>query len=70
MVTMVTVLLLAVHVPVDIGCLVVVRALALSNMAYEVLFTIWQGGQLAIPLKTTLAKVKTILGADYTLAMP
>jgi hypothetical protein len=27
MVTMVTVLLLAVHVPVDIGCLVVVRAL-------------------------------------------
>jgi hypothetical protein len=38
-------------------------------MAYEVLFTIWQGGQLAIPLKTTLAKVKTILGADSTLAM-
>jgi hypothetical protein len=38
-------------------------------MAYEVLFTIWQGGQLAIPLKTILAKVKTILGADSTLAM-
>jgi hypothetical protein len=38
-------------------------------MAYEVLFTIWQGGQLAIPLKTTLAKVKTILGAVSTLAM-
>ncbi len=38
-------------------------------MAYEVPFTIWQGGQLAIPLKTTLAKVKTILGAVYTLAM-
>jgi hypothetical protein len=38
-------------------------------MAYEVLFTIWQGGQLAIPLKTTLAKVKTILGADSTPAM-
>jgi hypothetical protein len=27
-------------------------------MAYEVLFTISQGGQLAIPLKTTLAKLK------------
>jgi len=38
-------------------------------MAYKVLFTIWQGGQLAIPLRMTLAKVKTILGADYTLAM-
>jgi hypothetical protein len=38
-------------------------------MAYEVLFTIWQGGQLAIPLKTTLAKVKTILGSVSTLAM-
>ncbi len=38
-------------------------------MAYEVLFTIWQGGQLAIPLKMTLAKVKTILGADSTHAM-
>jgi hypothetical protein len=43
--------------------------LTLSHMAYEVLFTIWQGGQLAIPLKTTLAKVETILGADSTLAM-
>jgi hypothetical protein len=43
--------------------------LTLSHMAYEVLFTIWQGGQVAIPLKTTLAKVKTILGADSTLAM-
>ncbi len=43
--------------------------LTLSHMAYEVLFTIWQGGQLTIPLKTTLAKVKTILGADSTLAM-
>jgi hypothetical protein len=38
-------------------------------MASEVLFTIWQGGQLAIHVRTTLAKVKTILGADYTLAM-
>jgi hypothetical protein len=38
--------------------------LTLSHMAYKVLFTIWQGGQLAIPLKTTLAKVKTILGAE------
>ena len=38
-------------------------------MAYEVLFTIWQGGQLAIPMWTTLAKVKMILGANYTLAM-
>ncbi len=44
-------------------------ALTLSHMAYEVLFTIWQGGQLAIPLKTTLGKVKTILGAVSTLAM-
>jgi hypothetical protein len=43
--------------------------LTLSHMAYGVLFTIWQGGQPAIPLRTTLAKVKTILGADYTLAM-
>ncbi len=40
-----------------------------AHMAYEVLFTIWQRGQLAIPVRTTLAKVKTILGADYTLAM-
>ncbi len=44
--------------------------LILSHMpTHEVLFTIWQGAQLAIPLKTTLVKVKTILGADYTLAM-
>jgi hypothetical protein len=43
--------------------------LTLSHIAYEVLFTIWQGGQLAILLKTTFAKVKTILGAVYTLAM-
>jgi hypothetical protein len=35
-------------------------------MTSEVLFTIWQGGQLAIPVRTTLAKEKTILGADYT----
>ncbi len=28
-----------------------------------------RGDQLAIPLKTTLANVNTILGADYTLAM-
>ncbi len=45
------------------------KNLTLSHMAYEVLFTIWQGGQLVIPLRMTLAKVKTILGADYTLAM-
>jgi hypothetical protein len=38
-------------------------------MAIEVLFTIWQGGQLANPVWTTLAKVKMILGANYTLAM-
>jgi hypothetical protein len=38
-------------------------------MASEVLFTIWQGGQLAIPMRATLAKVKAIMGADYTLAM-
>jgi hypothetical protein len=36
-----------------------------------VLFTTWQGGQLAIPVRTTLAKIKTIiLGADDTPAMP
>ena len=38
-------------------------------MASEVLFTIWQGGQLAIPVRTTLVKVKTNLGADYTLVV-
>ncbi len=38
-------------------------------MTSEDLFTIWQGGQLAIPVRTTLAKEKTILGADYTPAM-
>ena len=38
-------------------------------MASEVLFSIWQGGQLAISMWTTLAKVKMILGANYTLAM-
>ncbi len=27
------------------------------------------GGQLASPVRTTLAKVKSILGADYTVAM-
>jgi hypothetical protein len=43
--------------------------LTLTHMAYEVLFMIWQGGQLAIPFKTTIGNVKTILGADYTLAM-
>ncbi len=45
-------------------------ALTLSHMASEVPFTIWHGGQLATPVRTTLAKVKTILGADYTSAMP
>jgi hypothetical protein len=39
-------------------------------MAYEMLFTIWQGGQLNTPVRTTLAQIKTILGADYTPAMP
>ncbi len=43
--------------------------LTLSHMAYEVLFKIWQGRQLAIPLRTTLTKVKKILGAVCTLAM-
>jgi hypothetical protein len=38
-------------------------------MASEVLFTIWQKDQLAISVRTTLSKVKTILGADYTPAM-
>jgi hypothetical protein len=38
-------------------------------MASEMLFRIWQGDRLAIPVRTTFAKVKTILGADYTLAM-
>ncbi len=46
-----------------------IYTLTLSHMASEVLFTIWQGGQLASPVRTTLATVKTILGADYTLAM-
>jgi hypothetical protein len=44
--------------------------LTLSHMASEVLFTIWHGGQLATPMRSTSAKVKTILGADYTPAMP
>jgi hypothetical protein len=39
-------------------------------MASEVLFTIWQGAQLATPVWTKLAKVKMVLGADYTPAMP
>ncbi len=43
--------------------------LTLSHMASEVLFMIWQGGQLGIHVRTKLAKVKTILGADYALAM-
>ncbi len=38
-------------------------------MASEVLFTIWQGDQLAIPVKTTFVEVKTNLGADYTLVV-
>jgi hypothetical protein len=38
-------------------------------MASEVLFSIWQGGQLAIPVRTTLAKLKMIPGADYTFAL-
>jgi hypothetical protein len=46
------------------------RNLTLYHMASEELFTIWQGGQLAIPVRTTLAKVKTIRGAYYTRAMP
>jgi hypothetical protein len=44
--------------------------LTLSHMASEVLFTIWHGGQLNTPMRTTLAQIKTILGADYTPAMP
>ena len=47
-----------------------VAKLTLSHMASEVLFTIWQGGHLNTPTRTTLAKVKTILGADITPAMP
>ena len=47
-----------------------IKLLTLSHMASEVLFTIWHGGQLATPVRTTLEKVKTILGADYTPAMP
>jgi hypothetical protein len=38
-------------------------------MASEVLFAIWQGGQLAIPVRTTFLEVKTNLGADYTLVV-
>jgi hypothetical protein len=53
----------------DVVSTSVYGCLTLSHMASEVLFTIWQGGQLASPVRTTLAKVKTILGADYTLAM-
>jgi hypothetical protein len=36
--------------------------LTLSHMASEVLFTIWQGGQLTIPVKTTLKKINGYLG--------
>ncbi len=43
--------------------------LTLSHMASEVLFRIWQGGQPAITVRTTSAKVKTIPGVNYTLAM-
>jgi hypothetical protein len=39
-------------------------------MVSEVLFKKWHGGQIATPVRTTLEKVKTILGADYTPAMP
>jgi hypothetical protein len=39
-------------------------------MASEVLFKIWQGGQLLTPVRTTLAKVKTIMVVDYIPAMP
>jgi hypothetical protein len=45
-------------------------SLTLLDMASGVLFTIWQGGHLNTPTRTTLAKVKTILGADITPAMP
>ncbi len=34
-------------------------------MTSELLSTIWQGGQLAIPVRMILAKVKRILGAFY-----
>jgi hypothetical protein len=44
--------------------------LTLSNMAFEVPFMIWQGGQVATPVRTKFAKVKTFWGADYTPAMP
>ena len=46
------------------------NTLTLLDMASGVLFTIWQGGHLNTPTRTTLAKVKTILGADITPAMP
>jgi hypothetical protein len=39
-------------------------------MASEGLVTVRQGGQLAFPVSTTLAKVKMNLVADYTPAMP
>ncbi len=39
-------------------------------MASELLLTIWQGDQMAIPVTTTLANLNTILWADYTPAMP
>jgi hypothetical protein len=42
----------------------------MSYVSYVLcLFMIWQGGQLASPVRMTLAKVKTILGAVSTLAM-
>jgi hypothetical protein len=54
----------------DVVSTSVYGCLTLSHMASEVLFTIWLGGQLNTPVRTTLAQIKTILGADYTPAMP
>jgi hypothetical protein len=44
--------------------------LTLSHMASKVARTIWHGGWRDTPKKTTLAIVKTILGASKPPAMP
>jgi hypothetical protein len=51
-------------------CIVNILKLTLSQMGFEALFTIWKGGQLSVPVRTTFAKVETILGANYTPAIP
>ncbi len=45
-------------------------SLTLSHMASKVPFTIWQRGWRDTPKRTTLAQVKTILGAYWPPVMP